>query len=295
MKKSALGRGLGALIEDNEYQNFNNNRVKNKTINTIVNNELFISQIETNPFQPRLDFSEEQIEELARSIKRLGIIQPITVRKIDENKYQIISGERRFRATQKAGLDKIPAYIRQADDQAMLELALVENIQREDLNSIEIALTYRRLIEECDLTHEKLSDRIGKNRTTITNSLRLLKLPVEIQAGLRDKLLTAGHARALTSIDDEEEQMKIFDFIKKESPSVRTIEKMVAELQVKTELKEKRVVKIPRDYVEHKNSLTKKLKTNILLSRNEKGKGKLVIPFKSDAELERIFEVLNSK
>ncbi|NJO70351.1 MAG: ParB/RepB/Spo0J family partition protein [Bacteroidetes bacterium] len=218
-KKSSLGRGLGALIEDVE---------SSKPAENVASiNDIEIRSIEINPFQPRKTFDEEALMELSASIKQLGIIQPITVRKIDNDKYQLITGERRFRASQMAGLQTIPAYIRNADDQAMLELALVENIQREDLDAIEIAISYQRLIDECSLTQEDMSDRVGKKRSTIANYLRLLKLPAEIQAGIRHKKITMGHARALVNVDDAEKQLSIYHHVIEEGLSVRSTEDIV--------------------------------------------------------------------
>jgi len=219
VKRSALGKGLGALIEDAGTMN---DFVRNSSID-----EIDINQIESNPFQPRTDFDEESLNELATSIKEIGIIQPITVRKSANGKFQLISGERRFRASIIAGLKTIPAYVRTADDQGMLEMALVENIQREDLDAIEIAISYQRLIEECTLTQESLSDRVGKKRSTITNYLRLLKLPAEIQLGIRKKMLSMGHARALINIEDANDQLYIFEQIINDGLSVRKVEDMV--------------------------------------------------------------------
>ncbi len=215
-KKSALGRGLGALIKQSETEIADNRA--NATDN------IDIGQIEVNPFQPRTNFDREALEELAASIKQLGIIQPITVREIDGGKYQIISGERRYRASLMAGLTEIPAYIRHADDNNMLELALVENIQREDLDAIEVAISYQRLIDECSLTQENVSDRVGKKRSTIANYLRLLKLPAEIQLAIRERALSMGHARALVNIDHPDLQLQLFRDIVENDMSVRQVE-----------------------------------------------------------------------
>jgi len=221
VRKNALGRGLGALIEDADKERYEN-------IDSI--SEINIDLIETNPYQPRSKFDEEGLNELASSIKELGIIQPITVRKITDGKFQLITGERRYRASIIAGLKKMPAYFRTADDQAMLELALVENIQREDLDSVEIAISYQRLIEECQLTQENLSDRVGRKRSTITNYLRLLKLPAEIQLGIREKKLTMGHARTLINIKDPKTQIKVFYRVIDEELSVRKTEEFVRQM-----------------------------------------------------------------
>ena len=226
-KNTGLGKGLGALLaEPSSIVNKMNSEsvIQNKP--SLIG-EIYISQIEVNPYQPRSNFNEEALDDLARSIQVQGIIQPITVRKLTENKYQLISGERRLQASKKAGLDQIPAYIRLADDQQMLEMALIENIQRENLNAIEIALSYQRLLSECDLKQEQLGDRVGKNRSTVTNYLRLLKLPPDIQVGLRDGLLSMGHARSLIVIDNIGLQLEVFQKILTEGLSVRKTESIV--------------------------------------------------------------------
>jgi ParB family chromosome partitioning protein len=235
-KKSPLGRGLGALIDDAKYEK----RTVNEAVSTSAIAEIDINKIEANPFQPRKEFDKEALEELAASIKELGIIQPITVKKISENKFQLISGERRFRACKLAGLDKIIAFVRDANDQGLLEMSLVENIQREDLNSIEIAVTYQRLMDECTLTQEKLSERVGKKRATITNYLRLLKLPAKIQVGVRDNRISMGHARALIGLENEEAQLKIYHKILNEGLSVRNTEALVREANYPVRKEEKK-------------------------------------------------------
>ncbi len=286
-KKSSLGRGLGALIEDVE---------SNKPAESVASiNEIDIHAIEINPFQPRKNFDEEALQELATSIRQLGIIQPITVRKIDGEKFQLITGERRFRASKLAGLETIPAYVRVADDQAMLELALVENIQREDLDAIEVAISYQRLIDECNLTQENMSDRVGKKRSTIANYLRLLKLPAEIQAGIRQKKITMGHARALINIDDVEKQLSIYHHVIEEELSVRNIEDLVRNLTQPQEAMDtdKRSARdLPVEYVNYRDNLRTYFKTRVQLSRTDKGTGKIVIPFNSDDELKKIVEML---
>jgi len=283
-KKQALGKGLGALIKEAEETK--------KPVNGII--EIDIDKIETNPFQPRKKFNNESLNELAKSIKELGIIQPITVRKIeDEDKYQLISGERRYRASKIAKLKTIPAYIRIADDQGMLEMALVENIQREDLDSIEVAITYQRLIDECNLTQENLSERVGKNRSTVTNYLRLLKLPAEIQLGIREKKISMGHARAIISINDAETQIMIYKQIIKYGFSVRKVEEIVRELEGKNVNTTKPKKIIPKEYLGLQKHLTNFFKTNVEFKRNNKGKGKIVINFKNDDELEKIISVLD--
>jgi ParB family chromosome partitioning protein len=286
-KKSSLGRGLGALIDNSES-------VKSEDVASI--NEIEIRSIEINPFQPRKTFDEDALSELANSIKQLGIIQPITVRKIEDNKYQLITGERRFRASQMAGLTTIPAYIRLADDQAMLELALVENIQREDLDAIEIAISYQRLIDECSLTQEDMSDRVGKKRSTIANYLRLLRLPAEIQAGIRQRKITMGHARALVNIEDNIKQLSIYHRVIEEGLSVRAIEDVVRQFnepEEHTETDKRSIRDLPSEFVNYRDNLRTQLKTRVQLSRNEKGAGKIVIPFSSENELKRILELFH--
>jgi ParB family chromosome partitioning protein len=289
-KRNALGKGLGALIEDAGNEN-------QQQVDAV--NEVDISKIEVNPYQPRTNFKEEALNELASSIKEIGVIQPITLRKINENKYQLITGERRFRAAKIAGINKIPAFIRVADDQAMLEMALVENIQREDLDAIEVAISYQRLIEECQLTQENLSGRVGKKRATISNYLRLLKLPAEIQLGIRDHKISMGHARALITIDDPEKQLKAYYRIIDEGLSVRKTEEIIRDLseqQAKAKNKKsKENNSIPEEYKQLKNHLSEYFNTNIDFKRNNNGRGKIIIPFKSDDDLERIMSLLNQE
>jgi ParB family transcriptional regulator, chromosome partitioning protein len=334
-KKSALGRGLGALIEDvNQDSQYYVEPHQETTVDAV--NEIDMNSIEVNPFQPRTDFDLEGLNELAASIKQLGIIQPITVRKVNDSKYQLISGERRFRASKIAGLSKIPAYVRTADDNTMLELALVENIQREDLNAIEIAIGYQRLIDECNLTQENLSERVGKKRATVANYLRLLKLPAEVQLGLRDKKLSMGHARALVSIDDPKIQMEVYRQVLEQELSVRAIEGLVKRLsepepepertpevvfnsdieevpedntdefqegivdEIPEELPEPvrqeiNIVEppLPEPYKNFQDHLSSRFKSQVELKRNDKGIGKIIIPFLSDDDLERIISILN--
>ncbi|MDD4107689.1 MAG: ParB/RepB/Spo0J family partition protein [Prolixibacteraceae bacterium] len=284
VKRNALGRGLGALIDDAD-------QMKQARIS-----EVELSQIEANPFQPRSYFDEEALEELAVSIQKIGLIQPVTLRKVSEAKYQIIVGERRCRAAKKAGLETIPAYIREAQDDGMLEMALVENIQREDLDPIEIALSYQRLIEECSFTQEELSDRVGRKRSTIANYLRLLKLPAVIQKSLRQKELSMGHARALINIDDEDIREMIFSQIIENGLSVRKVEEIVHNLNKGDEDKSLTINKteLPVKYKTFKNQLGKIFGSRIGISVNEKGKGKIVIPFKSGQDLERIVKIIEN-
>jgi ParB family chromosome partitioning protein len=286
VRKNALGRGLGALIEDAE----------SPRIGVSVINEIDIDMIEVNPFQPRKNFNEESLEELASSIREIGIIQPITIRKVDENRFQLITGERRYKAAMMAGLYTIPAYVRTANDQNMLEMSLVENIQREDLDAMEVAISYRRLIEECNLTQENLSDRVGKKRSTITNYLRLLKLPAEIQLGIRDKIISMGHARAIINIPDPEKQLDIFRSIINNDLSVRKVEDIVRKLDnnsTETKKTNKEEVK-PKEYMELQKQLVDFFQTEVELKRSNNGKGKIVISFKSDEDLERILFIFDN-
>lgn len=287
-KKSALGRGLGALIDDVE-------EVQAKSPERNLSNEIEISKIEANPYQPRTKFAQESLNELAQSIKELGIVQPLTVRKINNNSYQLIAGERRYRAAKIAGLSKVPVYIRLAEDDKMLELALVENIQREDLDSIEVAISYQRLIDECKLTQESLSDRVGKKRSTISNYLRLLRLPVEIQKGIREKRLLMGHARALVNVDDPKSQLNIFQLTVENDYSVRKVEELVRSINTgkKEEQKKNSKINLPKEYESLKDHLSKHFETKIDLKRTNNGKGKIIIPFKSDDDLERILAIMD--
>ena len=286
VKRNALGRGLGALIDDAE-----------KMKQSAGINEIELSNIEANPFQPRSKFDTEALEELAASIREIGLIQPITLRKIAEDKYQIIAGERRFRAAQIAGLKSIPAYIRKAKDDGMLEMALVENIQREDLDAIEIAVSYQRLMEELEFTQEDLSSRVGKKRSTIANYLRLLKLPAVIQKGLREKQISMGHARAIINIEDTDTQTMIYNQIIKYGFSVRKVEEIVRDLNDENNNKEakEQKQKYPKEYQIIKKQLDSIFSSRIDFSMNEKGRGKIVIPFKSAKDLERIVKIIENQ
>jgi ParB family transcriptional regulator, chromosome partitioning protein len=287
-KRTALGRGLGALIDDAG--------IVNQTPATSTD-EVEIKMIEANPWQPRTTFDEEALNDLAQSIKEVGIIQPLTLRRIADNRYQIIAGERRFRASKLAGLTKVPAYIRESDDDRMLELALIENIQREDLDAIEVSLSYQRLMDECQLTQEELSDRVGKKRSTVANYLRLLKLPAIIQKAIREREISMGHARAIINIDDSETQTMLYHQIVKYDFSVRKIEEIVRKINLeegsKPEKNEDKTPKFPSEYEELKKHLSKHFSTNIDFKINNKGVGKIVIPFNSDKDLERIIGVLD--
>jgi ParB family chromosome partitioning protein len=287
-KKNALGRGLDALIDTSSGSGNESQREAN---------EININLIEANPFQPRTSFDQEALEELAESIKELGVIQPITVRSLENGNFQLISGERRLRASKLAGLKKIPAYIRTADDQGMLEMALVENIQREDLNAIEVAISYQRLMEECKLTQEALSQRIGKKRSTISNYTRLLNLPAKIQLGIKEEKISMGHARALITIKDEETQLMIFDQILKYDFSVRRVEDIIRELNNETkkesELPKKKAFATAEDYQQLEKHLSNVFATGINFKRTAKGNGRIIIPFKNDNDLERIIAILD--
>lgn len=291
-KKKALGKGLSALLE-NASTDITTNTLdtENKVVGSIAN--IPTENIEANPWNPRSSFEEEALEELKVSIQNHGIIQPLTVRKLGRDKYQLISGERRFRASQLAGITEIPCYIRIANDQSMLEMALVENIQREDLNAIEVGLSYQRLIDECNLTQEKLSEKLGKSRSNITNFLRLLKLPVPIQIGIKEGLISMGHARALVSAGDEDTQINMFKKIIADGLSVRDIEALVKGRKTGEPLAAP-VKQEPFDFsetvVRFSNRLAEKLGTKVHLSANNNGKGKLVISFDSEQELNEIIE-----
>jgi len=285
--KRGLGKGLGALIGENVYQP----KPVEEAISSGAVAEIEIDKISTNPYQPRTDFDEKALEELAQSIKELGLIQPITVRKLKNNKYQLISGERRLRAAKLAGLKKLPAYVRDIDDEEMLTHSLVENIQREDLNPIEIAISFQRLIDECNYTQDQVSEKTGKARSSISNYLRLLKLPVEIQAALRVGKITMGHAKPLLSIDDPEKQLKIFDIIIAKNLSVRDTEKLIKEQQ---EEKPKRVVKrtLPESMVKAKETLSKNLNRKVDIKLGKKGRGKVILEFKSEEDFEKLMQLL---
>lgn len=288
-----MGKGLAALLKDNAELNSAEDKNADQVIGTIA--ELDIADIQANPDQPRTIFDAEALEELAQSIKALGIIQPITVRKVGPSKFEIISGERRFRAAKIAGLESIPAYIRLADDQSMLEMALVENIQREELDPIEVALSYERLIDECQLTQEEMSTRVGKKRSTITNYLRLLKLQPLIQAGLRDKMIAVGHARALINISNEEDQINLYQEIIAKDLSVRQVEEATRKLK-EGPRKTTSSLKAPlaEKYVIINEELKKHLEAEVELNRNNRGQGKITITFKNDQELERLLDLLKN-
>jgi ParB family chromosome partitioning protein len=294
-KRSALGKGLSALLENAETD------ITTKSNNAGVVGSvsmLPIERIEANPFNPRTSFEREALEELSQSISIHGIIQPLTVRKLGRDKYQLISGERRFRASQMAGLKEVPAYIRVANDQTMLEMALVENIQREDLNAIEVALSYSRLIEECNLTQDELSQKIAKSRSSITNHLRLLKLPADIQASVRDNSISMGHARALVSVGDEELQLAIHDRVIQDGLSVRDTEALVREGYVEPRttshvVQTKTSVSITDNQFTFKEHLSDRLSAKVEIRKSSTGNGKLIVNFNSEVDLNRIIALLN--
>ena len=281
IKKSALGRGLDALIST-DYT---------KTEGSSSINEVPLKQIYANPDQPRREFDEERLQELADSIREIGIIQPITLRKIKENEYQIIAGERRYRAATIANLETIPAYIRTADDENVMEMALIENIQREDLNAMEVALACQNLLEVYSMTQEQLSTRIGKKRATVANYIRLLRLPAEIQVALKDKLIDMGHARALLAIDDPIKQLALFHELRKFGYSVRKVEERVKQINEATDTIAKRAT-TSRKSIDVK--LTDILGTSVCVKCNDKGKGNITIPFKNQSELNRIIELIET-
>jgi len=285
--KRALGRGLDAILSSPDTDITSKDISGNYVAGAIA--EIKIDQIEANPFQPRTDFDEIMLRELTDSIKAQGVIQPVTVRKMGRDHYQLIAGERRLKASTLAGLDRVPAFIRVANDEQMLEMALIENIHRQDLNAIEVAISYKRLMEECQLTQEKLSEKVGKNRSTITNFLRLLKLPPEIQIALRDASISMGHARALISVEEEESQLQILKRIITGGLSVRQVEAMVRETnQPKVKKKTPSTGEIPEKYKTIPSKLSQSLGTKVRLKRNQKGEGNIVISFKDDHELDQI-------
>lgn len=287
-KYNSLGRGLDALISTDA--------VRTQGSSTI--NEIAIDQIEANPNQPRREFDDEALQELAHSIREIGIIQPITLRQTAENRFQIIAGERRWRASQLAGLKAIPAYIRTIKDENVMEMALVENIQREDLNAIEIALAYEHLLEGSGMTQEKVSERIGKSRTAITNYLRLLKLPAQVQMALQKKEIDMGHARALIALDSPALQIKLFKEILKNGYSVRKVEELVQALKNGDDIEsgKKKIFarnQLPEEFCELRNQLASFLNTKVQMTCSPKGKGKISIPFSNEAELERIMNLFD--
>ncbi len=296
--QTGLGRGLGALISDvNSIQKGAGRPSVEPQSPLVSTSEVEISKIEPNPYQPRTEFDQEALEELAASIKLLGLIQPITLRPLDNGRYQIISGERRFRASQLAGLERVPAYIRKTDDRGMLEMAIVENIQREDLDAIEVALSFQRLIEECSLTQEAMAERVGKKRATVTNYLRLLKLPAQIQFAIRAKKISMGHAKALLAIEGEKEQLKLANQIVEQDLSVRQIEQKIQKLGQKKEKKVKEeapVIELPDSHFRVIEIVGKYFNNNITAKRDGNGAGEITIRFSGDAEVEEFLRVLEN-
>lgn len=290
-KKKALGRGLDAILRSPETDITSKDISGNYVVGAIAN--LGVEKIEANPFQPRDHFDDETIAELAESIRNQGIIQPITVRKLGYDKYQLIAGERRLRAAKLCGLTEIPCYIRVANDEQMLEMALIENIHRKDLNAIEIAISYQRLIEECQLTHEKLSERISKNRSTITNYLRLLKLPAEVQLAIRDNKISMGHARAMINVIDQDEQIRLLRRIISNDLSVRQVEEYVRKITNASDKPPVSATPIPGHILRPVEALGEKLGTGVNIRRNNNGKGNIVISFESDEDFLRIMGIID--
>ncbi|MDL2224331.1 ParB/RepB/Spo0J family partition protein [Bacteroidales bacterium OttesenSCG-928-M06] len=283
--KPALGKGLNALITMDDLNTSGSSSI----------NEIELSKITPNPDQPRTIFDEDALEELAASIKALGLVQPITLREVSKDKYQIISGERRYRASLKAGLKTVPAYVKKATDENVMEMALIENIQREDLNAIEIALAFQTLIDTYSLTQEKLSERIGKKRATIANFLRLLKLPADIQMGLKDKKIDMGHAKSLLSLDDPSTQLMVYEQIIEHGFSVRRTEEIVRSLnEEQTEGISKTKRRTPDEYKLLKKHLSSFFESKVAFTINEKGAGKITIPFQSTDDLERIIQIFDT-
>ena len=304
VKRNALGKGLGALLSDKDQVENNAENAIGKSqnaapaVNTIA--AIPIEQIEANPFQPRDQFEEEALNELAESIKTQGIIQPLTVRRLSAKSYQLISGERRLRASKLAGLTEVPAYIRTANDQEMIEMALIENIQRENLNAMEVAFSFQRMLDECNLKQDELGDRVGKNRTTVTNYLRLLKLPPMIQAAIRDQQISMGHARAMVSMENVDQQLFVFKEILTKDLSVRKVEELVRSMTTpKKEGKEKEKTSSAKfltnnfEYQKIQDDLSSKFGNKVLIKADDKGRGAINIPFLSTDDLNRILEMLD--
>lgn len=298
-RKTGLGRGLSALLDDTDAvqsskpQSTNTNEQQHTSSTGLVSH-VRLSEVEVNPFQPRTDFDKEALQELSDSIKLQGLIQPITVRRTSANSYQLISGERRLRASKLAGLTEVPAYIRTANDQQMLEMALIENIQRENLNSIEVALSFQRMLDECNLKQEELGDRVSKNRSTVTNYLRLLKLPPAIQASIRDSQITMGHAKAILGLEEVDRQLYVFQEIVSKALSVRKTEELVREIQnsgVKKSAAKPKPVSF--QYKKIQDDLASKFATRVTLKVQDNGKGAIEIPFVSEEDLSRILELLD--
>ncbi|HTN20396.1 MAG TPA: ParB/RepB/Spo0J family partition protein [Pelobium sp.] len=304
-RKFGLGKGLGALLSDSPDVTRERNQTNTAGSSSVTDNpsaalgaisHIKVNQVEVNPFQPRFEFDETALKELSESIRLQGLIQPITVRQMGHNSYQLISGERRLRASKLAGITEIPAYIRTADDQQMLEMALIENIQRENLNAIEVALSFQRMIDECEINQEELGDRVSKNRSTVTNYLRLLKLPPTIQAAIRDNRISMGHARALINVANADAQLFIFQEILDKDLSVRKVEEMVRQMKngiTKPEGKDRKPEAISFQYQKIQDDLSSKFSSKIKMKVQNGGKGSIEIPFLSDDDLTRILELLD--
>ena len=295
--KRALGRGLDALLGDHSgsIPTKKDERIGNIPTAGAIS-EIRLLEISTNPEQPRKEFDKTKLEELSESIKNHGIIQPVTVRKIGRNNYELITGERRYRASKMAGLKSIPAFIREANDIQVMEMALVENIQRQDLNAIEIAFSYQKLIDDCSLSYEQLSQRVGKKRATVNNYLRLLKLPIEVQSALKEELVSMGHARALINLEGLNDQLFVLTEIVEKELSVRQVEAIVRKIKDK-ELKitKKTSPELPYKYQQLSSKIKKQLNTKVVIKRSKKGKGNISIEFDSDKKLDQIFnQILNS-
>lgn len=291
-KRKALGKGLAALLKDpREEVESADQKGAEEVVGSI--SEIPLDRIKENPFQPRTFFDEEALEELANSIRELGVIQPITVRRVKKNRYELISGERRLRASKIAGIDSIPAYIRLANDQGMLEMALVENIQRQELDAVEVALSYQRLLDECEITQEEMSKRVGKKRSTVTNYLRLLKLPPIIQAGIRDRMLSMGHARALVNLPNEETQLKVYKDVVSKNLNVRQVEELVKDLQEGEGQSPKKVGSRAQLRKPLSIELSTLLGAAVQVKEKTDGEGEIVIRYNNDQELERIVSLIN--
>ena len=289
-KRQALGKGLTALLSDSEQSSSEEQSHKVNTVSDVP-----LDQIAANPFQPREHITDENLDPLVQSILIHGVIQPLTLRNAGEDQYQIISGERRARAARKAGLEYVPAFVRSANDQNMLEMALIENTHRENLNAVEIALSYKRLIEECNLNHDNLAERVGRDRTTVTNYLRLLKLPDEVQIALTEERISMGHARAMINIDDEEAQLKVFRAIQDRSLSVRQTEDLVKSMKaIKKQTNKSEKPLAQNHYQQWEQEFARLYDTPVKIKAKKNGKGEVIIPFQNEAELKRLSEIINS-
>lgn len=288
-KRDDLGKGIRALLEGMDSS------LSNEGALLGTSNAIPLSQIEVNPFQPRHDFNEQAMQELANSIRIHGVIQPITVRKISAKKYQLIAGERRLRAAKLAGLAEVPAFVRTADDEQMLEMALIENTHREDLNAIEVAINYKRLIDECNLIQEDLAEKVGKDRATVANYLRLLKLPPEIQQAIKDKTISMAHARALINVSDPVTQLQLYKEILDKELSVRQTEQLARDFTTTKKRSDKKSPSLPHAYQRIQDRISSHLSTKVQIKRRRLGKGDIVIQFYSDSDLEQLAELLSGE